>query len=136
VSHYFWILYIFKVHFYVKEIRVTGDTSVKEGETVNLTCSVDSFPPLLIVWTKLSDLNIQNGTETNLHNDTLTDLQNDTETYLQQGSGVATLSISNVTEDESGLYICTAKHLNNSWKKNVNVTVICKYIVLHCVFRW
>ncbi|XP_022620065.1 sialic acid-binding Ig-like lectin 10 isoform X1 [Seriola dumerili] len=109
---------------YVKEIRVTGDTSVKEGETVNLTCSVDSFPPLLIVWTKLSDLNIQNGTETNLHNDTLTDLQNDTETYLQQGSGVATLSISNVTEDESGLYICTAKHLNNSWKKNVNVTVI------------
>ncbi|XP_056236468.1 uncharacterized protein si:dkey-24p1.7 [Seriola aureovittata] len=109
---------------YMKEIRVTGNTSVKEGETVNLTCSVDSFPLLLIVWTKLSDLNIQNGTETNFPNDTLTDLQNDTETYLQQGSGLATLSISNATEDDSGLYICTAKHLNNSWKKNVNVTVI------------
>lgn len=78
------------------------------------------------MWAKFSD--IQNGTEPNLQNDTLTDLQNDTETYVQEESGMATLSISNVTADDSGLYMCTAKYLNITLRENVDVTVICKYI--------
>ncbi|XP_040899426.1 sialic acid-binding Ig-like lectin 16 isoform X2 [Toxotes jaculatrix] len=101
---------------YVKEVKITGNTSVKEGETLNLTCSVESFPPSFIKWMKFSEQNIQNGTETNVWNDT--------ETYLQEESGMATLSISNATAEDSGQYICTAKHLNNTLEESVDVTVM------------
>ncbi|XP_071325158.1 hemicentin-1-like [Trachinotus anak] len=67
---------------------------------------------------------LQNNTLTELQNNTLNELQNDTETFLQERSGMATLSITNVTVEDSGLYICIVKHLNNTWKKNVDVKVI------------
>ncbi|XP_037642100.1 myelin-associated glycoprotein-like isoform X1 [Sebastes umbrosus] len=85
---------------YVKQVKITGNTSVEEGETLNLTCSVDSFPPSLITWTKL-------GLNRNLNNDT----------------GPATLVIPNVTAEHSGPYICTAKHLENIRMEEVNITV-------------
>uniref|UniRef100_A0AAQ6AN97 Ig-like domain-containing protein n=1 Tax=Amphiprion ocellaris TaxID=80972 RepID=A0AAQ6AN97_AMPOC len=111
---------------YVKDIQITTDTSVKEGESLNLTCSVESFPPSVIMWTKFTEEKMQNGTETNLQNNTLTELQNDTETYLQETSGMSSFTISNVTVEDSGQYICTAKHLNNTLKEKVNVTVTYK----------
>ncbi|XP_025766978.1 hemicentin-1 isoform X3 [Oreochromis niloticus] len=86
---------------YVKEVNVTGGTNVKEGETLNLTCSVESFPPSLIMWSKL-------GSDITLHNDT----------------GSATLSIINATTGHSGQYICTAKHMNNTLQENINITVM------------
>ncbi|XP_049902719.1 sialic acid-binding Ig-like lectin 5 isoform X1 [Epinephelus moara] len=132
---------------YVKEVKITGNTSVKEGEALSLICSVESFPPALITWTKYSDemqnktetilqndtvtdlrndtvTDLQNDTVTDLQNDTVTDLQNDTETFLKK-SGMDIFSILNVTTADSGLYICTAKHLNNTLMGKVNVTVIC-----------
>uniref|UniRef100_A0A3Q3CT30 Ig-like domain-containing protein n=1 Tax=Haplochromis burtoni TaxID=8153 RepID=A0A3Q3CT30_HAPBU len=72
-----------------------------EGETLNLTCSVESFPPSLIMWSKL-------GSDITLHNDT----------------GSATLSIINATTGHSGQYVCTAKHMNNTLQENINITVI------------
>uniref|UniRef100_A0A8C4DEF2 Ig-like domain-containing protein n=1 Tax=Dicentrarchus labrax TaxID=13489 RepID=A0A8C4DEF2_DICLA len=81
--------------------KITGNTSAKEGETLNLTCSVESFPPALITWTKLSDKNMQNGTKT----------------CLQEESGMGTFTIHKVTTKDSGQYICTAKHLNNTLKE-------------------
>lgn len=104
----------------MKEVKITGKTRVKEGETLNLTCSVESFPPSLITWTIYSDKYKQNGTETTQ--------QNDTETYLQEESGIGTFSIANMTAEDSGQYTCTAKHLNNTLIQNVDVTVMCKYI--------
>uniref|UniRef100_A0A3Q2VX57 Ig-like domain-containing protein n=1 Tax=Haplochromis burtoni TaxID=8153 RepID=A0A3Q2VX57_HAPBU len=86
---------------YVKEVNITGGTNVKEGETLNLTCSVESFPPSLIMWSKL-------GSDITLHNDT----------------GSATLSIINATTGHSGQYVCTAKHMNNTLQENINITVI------------
>ncbi|XP_063342405.1 sialic acid-binding Ig-like lectin 10 [Pelmatolapia mariae] len=86
---------------YVKEVNVTGGTNVKEGETLNLTCSVESFPPSLIMWSKL-------GSDITLHNDT----------------GSATISIINATTEHSGQYVCTAKHMNNTLQENINITVI------------
>ncbi|XP_005455950.2 sialic acid-binding Ig-like lectin 11 isoform X2 [Oreochromis niloticus] len=86
---------------YVKEVNVSGGTNVKEGETLTLTCSVESFPPSLIMWSKL-------GSDITLHNDT----------------GSATLSIINATTGHSGQYICTAKHMNNTLQENINITVI------------
>ncbi|CAI5662088.1 unnamed protein product [Oreochromis niloticus] len=86
---------------YVKEVNVSGGTNVKEGETLTLTCSVESFPPSLIMWSKL-------GSDITLHNDT----------------GSATLSIINATTGHSGQYICTVKHMNNTLQENINITVI------------
>ncbi|XP_034730816.1 myelin-associated glycoprotein-like isoform X2 [Etheostoma cragini] len=101
---------------YVKEVKVSGNTSVKEGETLILTCSVESFPPSLIKWYTSSDRNKQNGTETNLQNKTLTVLQEKNDTLV----------ISNMTTTNSGPYICIANHLNNTLVKKVDVTV--KYV--------
>ncbi|XP_014263695.3 sialic acid-binding Ig-like lectin 16 isoform X3 [Maylandia zebra] len=86
---------------HVKEVNITGGTNVKEGETLNLICSVESFPPSLIMWSKL-------GSDITLHNDT----------------GSATLSIINATTEHSGQYVCTAKHMNNILQENINITVI------------
>ncbi|XP_075962893.1 sialic acid-binding Ig-like lectin 12 isoform X2 [Anarhichas minor] len=75
---------------YVKKPVITGMTSVKEGDALNLTCSVESFPPAVITWTKPDS------------NKNVIVLQNNTRT--------AALVIVNVTAEYSGRYICTAKH--------------------------
>uniref|UniRef100_A0A3Q2VN20 B-cell receptor CD22 n=1 Tax=Haplochromis burtoni TaxID=8153 RepID=A0A3Q2VN20_HAPBU len=84
--------------------QIIGNTTIKEGDVLNLTCSVESFPPSLIMWSKLSS-------KANHHNDT----------------GSATLVIPNATAEHSGQYICTAKYMDSVLKKDTNVTVICKY---------
>ncbi|XP_039475218.1 sialic acid-binding Ig-like lectin 16 [Oreochromis aureus] len=84
-----------------KEITISGVTTVKEGDVLNLTCSVESFPPSMIVWSKL-------GSDTNLHS------------Y----SGSARLVIENVKPEHSGQHICAVTYMNNTLKKDVNITVI------------
>ncbi|XP_025766974.1 hemicentin-1 isoform X3 [Oreochromis niloticus] len=88
---------------YMKKVQITGITTVNEGDNLNLTCSVESFPPSLILWSKL-------GSVTNLHNDT----------------GSARLAIQNVTTEDSGQYICTATHLDTTMTSYVNVAVTYK----------
>ncbi|KAM4580552.1 sialic acid-binding Ig-like lectin 14 isoform 2-T2 [Odontesthes bonariensis] len=85
---------------YMKEVKVTGDRSVMEGETLNLTCSVDSFPPSSLMWTKLNSC-----------------------TTLPSNTGSATFVIPNVTAEHSGLYVCTAKYLNMTVITHADVTV-------------
>uniref|UniRef100_A0A3B3VCA5 Ig-like domain-containing protein n=1 Tax=Poecilia latipinna TaxID=48699 RepID=A0A3B3VCA5_9TELE len=72
--------------------QITGNTIVKEGDDLNLTCNVESFPQSVVVWTKHSA----------------------SEIYLQNNTGSATLVISNVTAADSGRYVCTATHLNET----------------------
>lgn len=91
----------------VKEVNITGVTTVRDGEALNLTCNVHSFPPSLIIWSKL-------GYNETLHIDT----------------GSANLVIINVTAGYAGQYVCTAKYMNNTLKDKVNVTVICEYTAL------
>ncbi|XP_060936968.1 sialic acid-binding Ig-like lectin 14 [Limanda limanda] len=104
---------------YVKEVRITQNASVSEGETLNLTCEVDSFPPSLITWTKVSDQSSRNGTGTTLQNNTFS-----VSAQLTEERGTATLSLFNVTAGDAGQYVCTVTHMNRTWKENVNVTVI------------
>ncbi|XP_035760067.1 sialic acid-binding Ig-like lectin 14 [Neolamprologus brichardi] len=63
----------------VKEVNITGVTTVRDGESLNLTCNVHSFPPSLIIWSKL-------GSNEKLHADT----------------GSPNLVITNVTAGDAG----------------------------------
>uniref|UniRef100_A0A4W5QI78 B-cell receptor CD22 n=1 Tax=Hucho hucho TaxID=62062 RepID=A0A4W5QI78_9TELE len=99
----------------VKDPQITGNKTVKEDGTLDLTCSVDSYPPSDITWSK-------NGTSAPLQN------------YTEN----ATLTISNVTREHAGEYVCTAQHLNRTNTASTVVTVMCKYKMLlqytHIIF--
>uniref|UniRef100_A0A3Q4GMP5 Ig-like domain-containing protein n=1 Tax=Neolamprologus brichardi TaxID=32507 RepID=A0A3Q4GMP5_NEOBR len=64
-----YVLYIFCLTD-MKDVEVIGVTSVREGNVLNLTCSVESFPPAHIVWKKVPpNTNLQTE-NTDLHYDT------------------------------------------------------------------
>ncbi|CAK6964276.1 sialic acid-binding Ig-like lectin 5 [Scomber scombrus] len=88
---------------YVKDLKLLGSTAVEEGRALNLTCRRKSFPPSLIIWTKLSS-----NKEIEMMNDT----------------GTANLVILNMTAEHSGKYICKAIHLNKTQTKNVTVKYV------------
>ncbi|XP_064801575.1 sialic acid-binding Ig-like lectin 14 isoform X2 [Oncorhynchus masou masou] len=92
---------------YVKDPQITGNEMVKEDGTLDLTCSVDSYPPSDITWSK-------NGTSAPLQN------------YTEN----ATLTISNVTREHSGEYVCTVQHLNRTMTASTVVTVMYLPVIL------
>ncbi|XP_070997752.1 sialic acid-binding Ig-like lectin 5 isoform X1 [Oncorhynchus clarkii lewisi] len=92
---------------YVKDPQITGHKMVKEDGTLDLTCSVDSYPPSDITWSK-------NGTSTPLQN------------YTEN----ATLTISNVTREHAGEYVCTVQHLNRTMTASTVVTVMYLPVIL------
>ncbi|XP_041728559.2 sialic acid-binding Ig-like lectin 14 [Coregonus clupeaformis] len=92
---------------YVKDPQITGNKTVKEDGTLDLTCNVDSYPPSDITWSK---------------NRTSAPLQNYTEN--------ATLTISNVTRERAGEYVCTAQHLNRTMTASTVVTVMYHPVIL------
>jgi len=90
---------------------ITGNTTIKYGDDLNLTCSVESFPPSVITWTKHGSIkNLPKEAKIILHNDT----------------GTATLIIPNVTVHYSGLYVCTAKHQIPTLSTHAEVNVTCE----------
>ncbi|XP_037310657.2 myelin-associated glycoprotein-like [Pungitius pungitius] len=101
---------------YVKDLNISRNTSVKEGEPLNLTCGVESFPPSLITWTRSPETHTQNQTDTHWHNNT--------EAFTQRERGMSTFYVLNATPEYSGRYICTAKHLNRTLEQYVDVNVI------------
>uniref|UniRef100_A0A3B3TY76 B-cell receptor CD22 n=1 Tax=Poecilia latipinna TaxID=48699 RepID=A0A3B3TY76_9TELE len=86
--------------------QITGNQMIKEGDALNLTCSVDSVPPSLIMWSKNS-LSMHPSNRTSSPNNT----------------GSATLVVFNVTVGDSGRYICAATHENITETKYVDVKV-------------
>lgn len=79
---------------------ISGSTSVEEGDALNLTCSVDSFPPSFVMWTKSGSV-----------------------APFQNDEGSATLFIRNAAARHSGCYICTAQHLDTKVMVSAHVTV-------------
>ena len=88
---------------------ITGITTVKDDDDLNLTCSVESFPPSVITWTK-------HGSNGNLPKETKTVVHNDT----------ATLIISKMTAEYSGLYVCTATLQIPTLSTHAEVNVTCE----------
>lgn len=88
---------------YIKTPTITGESMIKKDGSLNLTCTVNSFPPSVIMWTK-------HGL-----NKTLTS---------KNGPGTSTLVIHNMSEEHSGQYLCSANHLNKTLEQDINITVI------------
>uniref|UniRef100_A0A4W6C053 Ig-like domain-containing protein n=1 Tax=Lates calcarifer TaxID=8187 RepID=A0A4W6C053_LATCA len=87
----FCLIYIFTD---VKDLKISGNTAVRMGDALNLTCSVDSFPASDITWTKSGSDKILPA--------------------VQKHSGSVSLIIQDVTVNDFGQYNCTAKHLGNT----------------------
>lgn len=105
-----------------RQPQISGRTTVKEGDVLNLTCSADGFPPSVITWTKVeTKTKEQRGTSSNSYSST--------EKSIKGKNGNYSLSI-NMTKDDPGLYICTAKHLANNLQEEINITVTCEYGIL------
>lgn len=79
---------------------ISGSTTVEEGDALNLTCGVDSFPPSFVGWTK-------SGSVAPFH--------------IYEGS--ATLFVRGALEGHSGIYTCTAQHLDTKVTVSARVTV-------------
>ncbi|XP_053699589.1 sialic acid-binding Ig-like lectin 5 isoform X1 [Synchiropus splendidus] len=87
---------------YLKSLTITGQTLVREGETLSLHCAADSFPPVLVQWTK-----------------------GKTSEALARSTGEA-LKIPAVTKEHSGPYRCTAEQGSKQVMEEVHVKV--KYV--------
>uniref|UniRef100_A0A8C6UJ16 Ig-like domain-containing protein n=1 Tax=Neogobius melanostomus TaxID=47308 RepID=A0A8C6UJ16_9GOBI len=98
------------------DLEVSGDTVVKEGDSLNVTCSVDSFPPSRLMWFG--------------PNKTRLNVSETTESSCQTDLGSASLLIHNVTQAQSGQYMCEGLHLNSSQTRDVHISVKCEDIRL------
>lgn len=87
---------------------IIGNTSLEEGDVLNLTCRVESFPLSRVTWTK-------SGSSVNL--------SSEMNTCTQSNEVSATLLIRNVMAEHSGRYTCEAQHLNTTESVMANVTV-------------
>ncbi|KAM8826629.1 sialic acid-binding Ig-like lectin 14 isoform 2-T2 [Synchiropus picturatus] len=85
---------------YLKGVTITGQTLVREGETLSLHCAADSFSPVLVQWTK-----------------------GKTSEALTHSSGEAALMIPAVTKEHSGPYRCTAEQGSKQVMEEVHVKV-------------
>ncbi|XP_052350150.1 sialic acid-binding Ig-like lectin 7 isoform X1 [Oncorhynchus keta] len=88
---------------HVKEPKISGCNTVREGDTMYLTCSDDSYPPSSsnITWSKKGTTALE-----------------------RNNSGRATLIISNMTREHAGEYVCTAQHHSRSLTASTVVTVM------------
>ncbi|KAM9310462.1 sialic acid-binding Ig-like lectin 14 isoform 1-T1 [Pholidichthys leucotaenia] len=92
----------------VTYLEISGNMTLKEGDDLNVTCSLEGFPASPIMWTK-------SGSNQSLHE------VNANETQESHGKG--SLIIPNMSREDSGQYVCTATHLNTTLMKTIDVTL-------------
>ena len=99
---------MFVVPLGLRQPRINGPNRVDQGANLTLTCEAESLPPSDVIWTV-----------------------DGSDTPLTRNNQTATLFIPAVTPENSGKYICTAKHVNETKTTFTHVVVICKYCTLH-----
>ena len=101
------VAFVFAVSLGLAQPKITGKTTVEEGDTLNLTCEAQSSPPSTVAWTEVGS-----------------------RVSLVTGTQRANLVIPNATTDHSGRYSCTAQHLAKTVTSTADVTVLnkCKYL--------
>lgn len=105
-------------------MKVSGTLNIKEGQTLNLTCSLDSFPPSVLTWTKFHETT---NTLLQIDSNNVHGTWNKSANFQwEQRYGMASFSLSNVTTKDSGQYVCMAQYLNNTLMSEVDIKVMCK----------
>lgn len=105
-------------------MKVSGTLNINEGQTLNLTCSLDSFPPSVLTWTKLHETT---NALFQIDSDNFNGTWNKSGNFQwEQRYGMASFTLSNVTAEDSGQYVCTAQYLSNTLMKEVDIKVMCK----------
>lgn len=89
----------------------SDERTVEKGNSLNVTCWVESYPLSHITWTK-------SGSDTELSYEVITDIQNNKK--------LALLVIHNATTEDSGKYICTAEFLETSVSISTDIMVTSK----------
>lgn len=92
----------------MRSLVISDDRIVEEGNSLNLTCWVESYPLSHITWTKL-------GSGTELNYEESTDIENNKKSAL--------MMIHDVTTEDSGKYICAAAFLETSVSIYTDITV-------------
>lgn len=87
---------------------MSDERTVKEGNSLNVTCWVESYPLSHITLTK-------SGSGTELSYEVNTDIQNNKKSAL--------LMIRDATMEDSGEYICTAEFLETSVSISTDIMV-------------
>lgn len=96
-----------------------------EGETLTLTCSVESVPPAVITWTRLVDKDEPNATESSQRHSSIGN-------NASLGQQESSYTIANVSAADSGQYVCAVEHMNTTLEKIADVRVNCEYRVDFC----
>lgn len=87
---------------------MSDERSVEEGNSLNVTCWVESYPLSQITWTK-------SGSGTELSYEVNTDIQSNKKSAL--------LTIHDATTEDSGKYICTVEFLEASVSISTDIIV-------------
>ena len=102
-------------------INPLNDTIVREGDTTTITCESFGYPPPTIVWNRI-DGNLSDRVSVS---DSVS---------VPTGNGNVTrvsvnLTITNAYREDTAVYTCSANNSIGSDKRNVNITVQCKFIL-------
>lgn len=92
----------------MRSLVMSDDRTVEEGNYLNLTCWVESYPPSRMRWTKLGS-----GAELNY----------EVSTDIEKNKNSALLMIRDVTTEDSGRYICEAAFLETSVSIYTDISV-------------
>ena len=96
-------------------------TIVREGDTTTITCEALGYPPPTIVWNRI-DGNLSDRVSVSDSVSVPTGYGNVTRVSVN-------LTITNAYREDTGVYTCSANNSISSDKRNVNITVQCKFIL-------
>ena len=103
-------------------INPLNDTIVREGDTTTITCEALGYPSPTIVWNRI-DGNLSDRVS-------LSDSVSVPTGYGNVTRVSVNLTITNAYREDTGVYRCSANNSIGSDKRNVNITVQCKFMLV------
>ena len=102
---------------------VVNNLTINEGSSFTIPCKASGYPAPMIIWSRsdgfVSDrVSISDGISVPTGNENVTRVS-------------VNLTITNVSREDAGVYVCQAINCIGSDSNNISVTVQCKFIMLY-----